>query len=180
MENGEPVPIGTQDAGALDTRFSDDDGGWFTGENDDAESPEETESGAWTEPVYQERAARVYGIYRGEMERRFRWLPARLFRPALSDDLLNDARDLLGILERCGEWRPERDRKLLRLLKLIRAKRADEKMLIFSQFADTVRYLAGRPSDRGRRESRSRDRRQREPGPHWHGGSAPRATKERT
>ena len=145
LENSEPVPIGTQDAVALDTRFSDDDGGWFSGENgDDAENPEESESSAWTEPVFRERAARIYGIYRGDMEQRFRWLPARLFRPALYDDLLSDALDLLGILERCGEWRPERDRKLLRLLKLIRSKRADEKMLIFSQFADTVRYLAYR------------------------------------
>ena len=144
LENDEAVPIGTQDAAALDTRFSDDDGGLFSGENDSEAEDHETERAAWTEPVFRERASRVYDIYRGEMNWRFRWLPARLFRPALSEDLLSDARDLLGILEHCGEWRPERDRKLLRLLKLIRSRRIDEKMLIFSQFADTVRYLADR------------------------------------
>ena len=144
LENDEAVPIGTQDAAALDTRFSDDDGGLFSGENDGNAEDHETERAAWTEPVFRERASRVYGIYRSEMKWRFRWLPARLFRPELSEDLLSDARDLLGILERCGEWRPERDRKLLRLLRLIRAKRADEKMLIFSQFADTVKYIADR------------------------------------
>ena len=144
LENNEEVPIGTQDSAALDTRFSDDDGGLFSEENDSEAEDHGTEPAAWTEPVFRERASRVYAIYRGEMKGRFRWLPARLFRPELSEDLLSDARDLLGVLDRCGEWRPDQDRKLLRLLKLLRSRSTDEKMLIFSQFADTVRYLSDR------------------------------------
>ncbi|MCU0294349.1 MAG: SWF/SNF helicase family protein, partial [Thermoanaerobaculaceae bacterium] len=47
----------------------------------------------------------------------------------------------LQILNDCGTWRPDRDAKLCTLLELITRTHPGEKVLVFSQFADTVDYL---------------------------------------
>ena len=41
----------------------------------------------------------------------------------------------------CGDWDPERDAKLKTLFNLITRTHRDEKLIVFSQFADTVHYL---------------------------------------
>ena len=86
-------------------------------------------------------AARVYTLYQTQFSRRFRWLRPGLFRPALKKHLLEDARALIGLLDRVGEWEPEEDAKLAALLQLVTERHPNEKVLVFSQFADTVRYL---------------------------------------
>src|SRR5690606_33676328 len=59
----------------------------------------------------------------------------------LADDLLEDAETLVGILQQCGQWDPVEDEKLKVLHDLIQHKHPDEKVLVFTQFADTVEYL---------------------------------------
>jgi hypothetical protein len=48
---------------------------------------------------------------------------------------------LRDVLATCGTWEEDRDTKLRALLDLVRADHADEKILVFTQFADTARYL---------------------------------------
>jgi superfamily II DNA/RNA helicase len=64
-----------------------------------------------------------------------------LFNDELAEHLRADAEDLRLILETTGEWDAARDAKLKKLLHLVSKKHKGEKLLIFSQFADTVRYL---------------------------------------
>ena len=45
------------------------------------------------------------------------------------------------ILQLAGEWRPQQDRKLAELADLIENQHQGEKVIVFSQFADTVAYL---------------------------------------
>lgn len=45
------------------------------------------------------------------------------------------------MLDFCGAWNPERDTKLAELRKLVVERHGAEKVLIFTQFADTARYL---------------------------------------
>jgi superfamily II DNA/RNA helicase len=56
---------------------------------------------------------------------------------------------LLSILRKCGAWKPERDEKLAKLHELITKKHPGEKVLVFSQFADTVIYLNGQLTSLG-------------------------------
>src|SRR6185312_8172700 len=49
----------------------------------------------------------------------------------------------------CGRWEPARDAKLAALVDLITKKHPEEKIIIFSQFADTVRYLGYQLRSRG-------------------------------
>lgn len=148
LENGLAVPIGTQDSAALDTRLYDGEPDLsitdrlFT-EDDDSASGTATENpiGLRTEAQFRERGAAVYRTYEGEERHRFRWLRAELFTPSLAADLAADAAGLLRILSSCGEWEPANDRKLAALRALVAESHPQEKILVFSQFADTVGYL---------------------------------------
>jgi superfamily II DNA or RNA helicase len=146
LEQQLPVPIGSQDSAALDTRLTDLDAdslaaeAWLAGDEPTATADEEpTVRG---EAQFRARAAAVYGVYRDHEAQRFRWLPAARFVPALAADLLADSRALLAVLASVGEWDAARDRKLAALHQLLARDHGLEKVLVFSQFADTVRYLA--------------------------------------
>lgn len=143
LENNWPIPIGTQDASVLDTRFSNADLDLF--KEEDAEEGSYSEQGGHrlvAEEDFRERAAEIYDQYSGPLRNRFRWLPSDRFLPQLGRDLRADIQSLLGILRRCGDWDPKRDAKLDRLFHLITHRHPGEKILVFNQFADTVHYLA--------------------------------------
>ncbi len=151
IEKGLPLPIGTQDAGLLDTRVYDEDA--ITSDIFDEENGEEfLEEGAATlrtEEAFRARAADAYEKYADQFKRRFKWLRPLLFVKALGDDLRADATALLKVLQKCGDWMPDKDAKLNSLLELVTKTHANEKVLVFTQFADTVRYLEKRLQVRG-------------------------------
>jgi superfamily II DNA or RNA helicase len=138
LENKLPVPIGTQDSHLLDLRFTDVDTDLFTDEESEGE-PEEPVAG--TAAQLKARAAEIYTAYAGPMKRRFRWLKSERFQADLIRDLNADNKALLAVIERCGTWDPARDAKLQTLAERIRKKHPDQKVLVFTQFADTVHYL---------------------------------------
>jgi superfamily II DNA/RNA helicase len=47
----------------------------------------------------------------------------------------------MKVLKKCGEWDPAKDSKLQSLLHLITKVHGKDKVIVFTQFADTVRYL---------------------------------------
>jgi hypothetical protein len=142
LENGLDVPLGTQSAELLDTRYYDEDldGLLADDEGDEAPDPNVT-NGLKTEADYRDRAAKAYAAYSGPLKTRFKWLPAAYFLKALAKDLLADAQSLLQVLSTCGDWKPEDDAKLAELVNLISQRHPKEKLLVFTQFADTARYL---------------------------------------
>jgi superfamily II DNA or RNA helicase len=152
IEAGLPLPIGTQDASLLDARFTDVERDLFTdGEEDNEEAlngaTERTRLG--TEEQFRERAAEVYAQYAGPWKRRFRWLPSTRFLPQLSEDLQADVGELIGVLKRCGEWDAARDAKLAKLADLVQKRHPGRKIIVFTQFADTVEYLVTELKNRG-------------------------------
>src|SRR5260370_30330529 len=72
-----------------------------------------------------------------------------LFHTQLKKDLLADARNLLLVLDKWGTWDASRDVKLAAFYDLLTQQHPDEKVLIFTQFADTVRYLTEQLKARG-------------------------------
>jgi superfamily II DNA or RNA helicase len=152
LENGLPVPIGTQDAAMLDTALSDADPYWAEEAEDDsdvAETAEASDTITGNLNAYRQRAAQVYESYRAQFRRRFDWLDPRFFAPQLKRDLLSDARAMLSILQTVGQWQPERDAKLESLYNLLIRRHEKDKVLVFTQFADTALYLAEQLDARG-------------------------------
>ena len=67
----------------------------------------------------------------------------------LGKALKADAMTLLNLLAQFGEWQAARDAKLNALETLLQREHADRKVLVFTQFADTVRYLENHLTARG-------------------------------
>lgn len=147
IRNDLPLPIGTQDVGVFDSRVDDSDpdshvGGFDLFEDDDgAKHDSPVPVAIRTEADFLAAAKQIYDEYEARYASRFAWLRAELFVPELGDDLSSDSADLLKVLGISGEWRPQQDAKLTALRNLVHTTHANEKVLVFSQFADTVRYL---------------------------------------
>jgi hypothetical protein len=144
LENDLPVPIGTQDAELLDVSDEDADseavGTLFAnGEYSGDEAEPEVVTDEFEKQ--REQAAVIYGIYSNAKKRRFKWLKAALFKRTLQTDLQADVDALREVLRICGPWDETRDTKLKALIDLVRVDHPNDKLLIFTQFADTARYL---------------------------------------
>ena len=161
IRHGLPLPIGTQDAEMLDSWFTDEDESQAAMDFLDSEDAEEleqevedtgltglTSGDSWTADGCESRAAKIYQEYLRLYKRRFRWLRSDLFRDDLEANLQADANALLGILREHRAWRPEHDAKLNALHELLTKTHSDRKVLVFSQFADTVHYLEAQLKDR--------------------------------
>ena len=155
IEKGLPLPIGTQDSGLLDAGNYDEDiddenaGAELFEENDDAEREPSIRRDLRTDADFKKRAAEVFEQYATKFKSRFKWLRSDLFVPSLGTDLNADAISLLNVLRRCGDWRPETDAKLEALFALLANQHPDKKVIVFTQFADTVRYLEAQLQARG-------------------------------
>jgi Helicase conserved C-terminal domain/PLD-like domain/SNF2-related domain len=146
IEHNLEIPIGPQDASLLDTRTIDEDSDSLLASLFDIEV-EETDGESVREMLdvseidYKNRATEVYQEYAGNYRRRFKWIRSSAFTKQLGKDLLADAKALIVVLKDCGEWERRQDGKLMTLLDLLQNQHLDQKVLVFTQFADTARYL---------------------------------------
>lgn len=160
LEQGKPIPIGTQNAALLDTSISDADDEVPASDEVATETTADDEQrllDASLPPdeglaAYQARAAQVYQAYWTQFRRRFKWLDSKFFKPSLKRALKADAQALADVLHQAQTWRPDRDAKLVELHRLVTNLHPHEKVLIFTQFADTASYLADQLQARGMRD----------------------------
>ncbi len=142
LQNDLPLPIGQQDAQFLDNWLEDQD---FDDapEGDDENGTDPAQVASWnlTEAQYRQRAESLYAQYAGKLSKRFRWLPAAYFKQTLKKTLLADAEALMTIIRLAHDWNPALDRKLNALETLCLKTHPKEKILLFTQFADTACYL---------------------------------------
>ena len=156
LANDLPLPIGSQVAELLDANAYDEDEGLFAVLDDEARELTEDDQVNPAEALppppalslsgrsaadYQLRAAEIYQTYRNSYQRRFKWIHPSLFRQKLRDDLSADNQALLKILADNGSWNIAQDTKFAALLSLLRTIHPDEKVLVFTQFADTANFL---------------------------------------
>ena len=151
IEKGIELPIGSQGAEVLLDPVSDEDpdakqkGFSFEDEDDsdtDENQADDLQHHPYTEKWYRERSKIIYAHFKKNGGRRFKWIRSSLFLPDLKKSLAQDASELLKLLIKFGEWEPEHDTKLVLLHSLLTKKHAKDKVLIFTQFADTAGYLA--------------------------------------
>ncbi|MBD2137866.1 NgoFVII family restriction endonuclease [Anabaena sp. FACHB-1237] len=154
LENKLDIPIGTQDAEFLETTNNDEDADNINStnldfeiadddneENDDHNDEVNFASLTSKEAEYKRQAQAIYELYQTKYQKRFKWLNYRLFNAELKKHLREDAISLLKLLNNCGEWNYQQDQKFQTLQKLVTEKHPQDKILIFTQFADTARYL---------------------------------------
>ena len=135
LENNLPLPIGSQDVEMLDSRVTDEDEDFELGDKVKSEGVLRTESD------FRSRAKEVYNYYRLHAAKRFKWIASRHFKSDLLQDLIKDASHLIKVLKTHGNWDSSRDNKLLLLKELLNSTHPTEKVIVFTQFADTATYL---------------------------------------
>ena len=141
IANDLPLPIGTQDAGLLNPVVCDTDSETLATNGEPCGEGEPEAGGVGDMQDLRAQAQGVYRLYWEQHCSRFNWLSPGFFRPTLARDLEADARALLDVLVQAGGWHPERDTKLQALRQLVAQEHPREKVLVFSQFADTASYL---------------------------------------
>jgi superfamily II DNA or RNA helicase len=144
IDLGMDLPIGTQDAALLDTRYFDDEESTAALEWDEDDLVAADYSRTVSEPgeaALRALARNSYNTFASLGGKRFKWLSSRLFKKELAAELEADAQALLGILKLAGPWQAAQDAKLQSLKTLIQKQHKGEKLLVFTQFAETARYL---------------------------------------
>jgi len=139
LENQLPLPIGQQDSSLLDTRLRDLGDGELDLDDSEQELPP---LGQWDESHYRSEAASLYSFLSTHQSKRYKWLRADVFKKTLLRDLKSDAEALRGILADSGEIPVAKDFKLQSLIRLVGGTASREKFILFTQFADTARYIA--------------------------------------
>jgi len=137
IENGLPFPIGQQEKADMNE---------FLEENDDDNN--ERLSFLTDREVYKELAQKYYEKSVSERNR-YDWISSNLFSESLKKLLIEDVEKIISILEIGKNWNPDEDKQLNSLEKLCKQDHKNEKILIFTQFADTAYYLFEQLKKRG-------------------------------
>lgn len=134
IENNLSFPIGKQDANMLDDYLEDQD---IENSLDDVERI----NLILDEETYYAKAEKIYQLFTTTYKNRFDWISSHLFSDNLKKVLINDSRELLKILSIGKNWNAQDDGHLNALVELISIRHPKEKVLVFTQFADTALYI---------------------------------------
>lgn len=135
LENELPMPIGKNYSENLDM-FLDDDDLDYVDEN-------EVTISFWDDrEKYYAKADQAYELFSQKpWSDRYEWIRSGLFEDELKMQLISDCDELLSVIALNKDWNPEQDRQLNGLSKLISTRHKNDKVLIFTQFADTADYI---------------------------------------
>lgn len=96
---------------------------------------------------YKKKAEEYYNIITNKNN--LAWLPSIYFKRTLNQQLKNDCETLIKMINLCGDWKQETDQKLNELQTLIEKNHKDEKVIVFTQYSDTARYIYNQLCKRG-------------------------------
>ncbi len=141
LENHLPVPIGKNISQNLDDHLEDED--------TDADAEDNYLNLILKEETYLQNAGELYKQFETKYKNRFDWIRSDFFTNALQTSLINDSREIIQILSIGKDWSPDSDRQLNALYELLTVAHRNEKVLVFTQFADTAYYLNEQLQKRG-------------------------------
>lgn len=136
IQNHLPVPIGKNISENLDDYLEDAD----TDSNGEADN---IISFILDEEKYLKKAELVYALYASPSNsKHFDWIRSEFFKPGILKELAFDCETILKILSEAKEWNVTEDRKLNALFHYLSVTHKQEKVLVFTQYADTALYLS--------------------------------------
>lgn len=139
LDNGLDVPIGQHEQELLEQAVDD-------------QEPEEifnVDHKVRTASYANEAATFYAALQQPKFKKRYKWLRAPVFKKTLRKHLEDDARLLDHILQEGKGWDPAHDKQLNTLHRFCTQDHAKEKILLFTQFADTAEYLYEQLKARG-------------------------------
>jgi hypothetical protein len=144
LENKLPLPLGTLDDKAYQSESDLDDDGNETDweERVGGSAVPATWARDYSQEQWQNLASKKYVALQNNSPRGLRWGPVEWFDSArFADELRSDLDKLQALVDEHGEWNPEHDTKIEALAELVKNLGPDEKLLVFSEYKDTVDYI---------------------------------------
>lgn len=148
IEKKLPIPIG--DENALPDDYSEDNDVSTTlfGKDESVDAVIDATLHIPTDmDIYMAKAEEYYTIISNKNN--LAWLPSAYFKRTLKQQLKKDCEVLLQMIELCGDWKQETDQKLNELQKLLNITHKNEKVIVFTQYSDTARYVFNQLNKRG-------------------------------
>lgn len=153
LDNKLPIPIGDDNALPEDyTEDTDTDTNVF-GE----EGAEPAVDASLNIPVdldiYMAKAKEHYELIASKSN--IAWLDSKFFKRTLKQQLKEDCNKILEMIRLCGKWEQQKDQKLNELEQLLRgthpeySEHGSDKVVIFTQYSDTARYIYHQLRKRG-------------------------------
>lgn len=160
LHNRLPIPIGKNISQNLDDYKEDS-------EIDEEAGDDNQLKLILNEELFLKRAEELYLLFSSKKyEDRFNWIGCDFFADfkkvirgkdgkekiidvSLLKDLISDSSEILKILKIGKPWNPDNDKQLNALHSLLTFKHSTEKVLVFTQFADTAIYLSEQLKKRG-------------------------------
>jgi superfamily II DNA or RNA helicase len=137
LENGFPYPLGAVESARWDFG-ADSDGEHLPGFEVALAAAADRTNEEWLD-----FASARYEKLRSSRPAGIEWISSRLFASDLIEDLVADADVLQELLHEFGHWNPLVDSKISALVRLVNEEHRGEKVIVFSEYADTARYVAG-------------------------------------
>lgn len=88
---------------------------------------------------YLQRAESYYNMI--STKNNVSFIDCKFFKKTLGQKLKADCEKLIKMIELCGEWNPADDQKLNLMQQMLTTTHANEKVVIFTQYSDTARYI---------------------------------------
>jgi len=139
INEGLEFPVGKQEGDIINNIL-------YTDEDLDSEEESEIFIIEKEEYLY---LARKYYLTLLNNKQKYEWIRSSLFNKKLKDDIEKDTNELIKILELSKTWDQLKDRQLNALYELIIKKYPQDKILVFTQYADTANYLFNSLEKRG-------------------------------
>lgn len=140
-----PVPIGDDNALPEDYTEDFDNEGNVFGEDGNEPAIDATLDIPTDLDDYIRKAKDHYDII--TQKNNISWLDAKFFKRTLKQQLKADCEIILQMIRLCGKWKQKEDQKLNELEQLLRGKHqeygehAADKVVVFTQYSDTARYI---------------------------------------
>lgn len=77
------------------------------------------------------------------------WIHPKYFKRTLKQKLNKDCKVLIQMIQYCGAWNPAADSKLNQLEDLVNNRHKEDKVIVFTQFSDTAKYIYRQLKRRG-------------------------------
>ena len=129
-------PVGKQDGDIINEILYTDEDADFQSDDSDSEIDEFITD----KEEYLNLAKRYFSKLNANREK-YDWIRSSLFNKQFKDDLESDTSALLKILELGKTWDQSKDRQLNALYSLLSEKYPKDKVVVFTQYADTAYYL---------------------------------------
>ncbi len=154
IENKLAIPIGDDNTMPEDYVEEEDRDNILLADDNETISTD-TQTGCLSVPTdmkqYMEKAEEYYKIISSKGSSSIHWIDTKYFKRTLKSKLLNDCEILIKMIELCGAWNPNTDQKLNKLESdLLLGVHKNDKVLIFTQYADTAKYICNQLRKRGK------------------------------